>query len=313
MKNKLFGISTVIAAIALAGIGYGTADNAGTVEMVKINGGMFIMGSPEDEPGRWPVKDSETQHPVTVSGFYIGKYEITQKQFEDVMGYNASYFLFKLLKNIWGDNASYFIGNNLPVEGVTWFDAVAFCNKLSDKEGLEKVYTITDVKRDGNSIEKATVTADWTKNGYRLPTNAEWEYACRAGTTTPFNTGDNITTDQANYNGTELYYNNPKGIYRKKPTPVGSFAPNAWGLYDMHGNVGEWCWDGYEYYSTEAQTNPKGPDNGTDASMPYNNVNERVLRGGSWGGFVQFLRSASRSSAYPQFNRGGGIRVARNQ
>jgi formylglycine-generating enzyme required for sulfatase activity len=181
---------------------------------VKIQGGTFMMGSPANEPGR---DSDETQHQVTVSSFYMNRYEVTQAEYRAVMWTNPSRFK----------------GDNLPVEEVSWYDAVAYCNQRSEAEGLNPAYVIngTDVR--------------WNRavNGYRLPTEAEWEYACRAGTTTPFNTGDNITTDQANYEGNNPYNNNAKGVYRERPVNVGSFAANPWGLYDMHGNVWEWCWD----------------------------------------------------------------------
>jgi formylglycine-generating enzyme required for sulfatase activity len=143
---------------------------------------------------------------------------------------------------------------------------VEYCNKLSLKEGLTPAYTI-----NGEDVT-------WNRNadGYRLPTEAEWEYACRAGTTTPFNTGDDITTAQANYDGNET-------------SPVGSFAPNAWGLYDMHGNMWEWCWDWYGGYNTVPQTDPIGVSSGSN----------RVLRGGGWGGPAQDARSAGRANADP--------------
>ncbi|GAB4401903.1 MAG: hypothetical protein OHK0053_25200 [Microscillaceae bacterium] len=152
---------------------------------------------------------------------------------------------------VMGSNPSRFKDcDNCPVENVSWEDIQEFLQKLNAMTG---------------------------KN-YRLPTEAEWEYACRAGTTTPFYTGNNLTTDQANYDG------NSKGQYRAKTTPVGSFAPNAWGLYDMHGNVWEWCSDWYDEYSSTAQTNPEGPATGS----------YRVLRGGSWLYYASSCRSANR-------------------
>jgi len=144
----------------------------------------------------------------------------------------------------------------------------------------------------------------WNKNanGYRLPTEAEWEYACRAGTATQFSTGNNITTSQANYNGNYPYNNNAKGTYREKTITVGSFAPNAWGLYDMNGNVWEWCWDWYRGYGSVAQTDPVGASSGAS----------RVKRGGSWGDNARDVRSAYRSYGTPS-DRGGdlGFRLVR--
>jgi formylglycine-generating enzyme required for sulfatase activity len=218
------------------------------------------MGSPSNEAGRGG--DEGPQHQVTVSAFYMGKYQVTQKEYESVMGTNPSRFK----------------GANLPVEQVSWYDAVEFCNRLSQLEGLIPTYS-----GSGNNI-----TCNWNANGYRLPTEAEWEYACRAGTTTPFSTGNNITTDQANYDGRYPYNNNATGTYRGITTSVGSFAPNPWGLYDMQGNVREWCWDWYGGYSSGAQTNPRGPVSGTD----------RVMRGGSCVDYGRDLRSADRDIHY---------------
>ncbi|MDR3334851.1 MAG: formylglycine-generating enzyme family protein [Treponema sp.] len=242
---------------------------------VRIQGGTFMMGSPASEVGR---SEDETQHQVTISPFYLGKYEVTQREYEAVMG----------------NNPSRFKGATLPVEQVRWLDAVAYCNTRSLKEGLTPVYTI-----NGEEVS-------WNQNasGYRLPTEAEWECACRAGTTTPFNTGTNITTDQANYDGTKPYHNHKSGVYRKTTVPVGSFTPNSWGLYDMHGNVWEWCWDWSGKYSSGNQTDPVGASSGLG----------RVLRGGCWFDNGQNLRSASHSFGSP--SKGGwdysGFRLGRS-
>ena len=221
--------------------------------MVYIDGGSFTMGSPADEVGR---RNDETQLSVTISPFYMGKYEVTQNEYQEIMGRNPSRFK----------------GALLPVERVSWFDAVEYCNRLSAKEGLSPAYIIS------GSGAFRTVSWDRSANGYRLPTEAEWEYACRAGTATAYNTGANISYSQARFsnNGT---------------APVGSYAPNAWGLYDMHGNVQEWCWDWYGAYPYAAQTNPVGASWGS----------ERVNRGGRWGNSTQDLRSAQRFRDRPSY------------
>ena len=241
---------------------------------VLVNGGTFTMGSPIGEPGRF---GNELQWQVTVSSFYMGKYEVTQAEYQELMGTNPSYFK----------------GPDLPVERVSWFDAVAYCNKLSEKEGLEPAYT----------IDSQNVSWNRSANGYRLPAEAEWEYACRAGTTTAFFTGNNITANEANYDGSRPYNNNAKGTYRQKTAPVGSFAPNSLGLYDMHGNVGEWCWDWNAEYTRGEQTDPTGAASGT----------YRVFRGGAWNHSADFLRSARRSGYTPS-SRGDylGFRLVRN-
>ncbi|NTW34196.1 MAG: formylglycine-generating enzyme family protein [Bacteroidetes bacterium] len=151
------------------------------------------------------------------------------------------------------------------------------------------------------SWDDANAFSEWM--GCRLPTEAEWEYACRAGSDTPFNTGDNLTTSQANYDGNYPYNNNVKGKYLKKTLAVGSFAPNAFGLYDMHGNVWEWCSDFYSDYSLDLQTNPKGPSSGK----------YRVRRGGGWGDSSQACRSAFRDSGDPSGSGTGiGFRIVTN-
>jgi len=243
--------------------------------MVQINGGTFTMGSPANEAERG---SDEVQRQVTVSSFQMSKYPITQKEYQEIMGRNPSV-----------DK-----GENLPVGFVSWFNAIEYCNRRSQKEGLTPVYTIIGRRYNW------TVTWNRDANGYRLPTEAEWEYACRAGTTTPFNTGNNITTSQANYNGNNPYNDNAEGENREMVMPVGSFPANAWGLYDMHGNVWEWCWDWYGAYQAGAQTDPTGAVTG----------DRRVYRGGGWYGTGRCLRSAARSSVTPlYFFFAAGFRV----
>ncbi|MDR2536348.1 MAG: formylglycine-generating enzyme family protein [Treponema sp.] len=237
---------------------------------VRIEAGTFMMGSPASEVSR---DRDEVQHQVVVGSFYIGKYEVTQTEYEAVTGVNPSRFK----------------APNLPVEQVSWFDAVVYCNARSIKEGLTPAYT----------IHEEEIIWNHNANGYRLPTEAEWEYACRAGTGTVFNLGNTITSDQVNYDGNYPYNRSPRGVYRQKTTQVGTFAPNAWGLYDMHGNVYEWCWDQYKPYS----------EGGLNGSM----LADAVLRGGSWFSEARFLRSANRvRAAHDARSYYIGFRVARS-
>jgi formylglycine-generating enzyme required for sulfatase activity len=267
------------------------------------------MGSPGGETGR---NSDETLHLVTLTkGFYMGKYEVTQAQYKELMIINPSYFY-----GTGRPPASGEVQEKRPVETVSWYDALVFCNKLSMRDGLTPVYSIkwsenTDPASWGevptsSNTDWNAVSANWNANGYRLPTEAEWEYACRAGTETVYNTGDTIS------NSTGWYSSNSDS----KTHEVGKKPPNAWGLYDMHGNVWEWVWDWYgsSYYSASgAGTDPKGLLSGS----------LRVFRGGSWYSGAQFLRSAYRGSRYYvsnyfdyyPYNRRGdfGFRLARNQ
>jgi formylglycine-generating enzyme required for sulfatase activity/uncharacterized caspase-like protein len=219
--------------------------NGVTLEMVKIPGGRFLMGSPETEAQRY---DNESpQHYVDVPEFWMGKYVVTQQQWQAIMG----------------NEPSYFKGKNRPVERVSWNDATKFCQKLSKKTGRD----------------------------YRLPSEAEWEYACRAGTTTPFYFGETITGELANYKASETYADEPKGKYRERTTPVGQFPPNAFGLYDMHGNVLEWCQDVWHSDYDGAPVDGSAWVNGGDSSR-------RVARGGSWNINPRWCRSADRHNYY---------------
>lgn len=184
-----------------------------------------------------------------------------------------------------------------------WLDAIRYCNARSEKEGLTPAYTI-----DGQ-----TITWNRSADGYRLPTEAEWEYACRAGTTTPFNTENSISAEEANYYGHYPYeiednyfsqgnLTTKPGAYRQTTVAVDSFSPNAWGLYNMHGNVGEWVWDYYGAYDTEMPDNPTGAMTGT----------LRVYRGGGWNDFAKNMRSAYRATlAEDKGSFNIGIRLVR--
>jgi formylglycine-generating enzyme required for sulfatase activity len=288
MKSTL-NLIVLIALIAV--IGFMAACNRST-EMVWIPAGTFTMGSPANEPGRF---DNETQHQVTLTaGFYMGKYPVTQAQYEAVMGRNPSYFT----EPVSPETST----ANRPVEQVSWYDAIVFCNKLSMKEGLSPAYRINESTNPDNWGTVPTgYSAGWNaveivagSKGYRLPTDAQWEYACRAGTTTAYNTGDNIPTNQVNYRG---------NIEWNRTTEVGKYEPNAWGLYDMHGNVWEWCWDRYGDYSSGAQTDPTGAVSGDN----------RMIRGGCWDIDGQYLRSALRGGGIPDSRSYGiGFRLVRS-
>jgi formylglycine-generating enzyme len=189
---------------------------------------------------------------------------------------------------------------------VTWYDAIEFCNKLSEKENLIPYYRLTNVERsDDSSIKKAEVAIEGG-SGYRLPTEAEWEYACRAGTTTPFHFGTESNGKQANVDGHDPYGTSTKGPYLERTTTVGSYRgrANAFGLFDMHGNVSEWCWDGYDknYYDNSPESDPTGPAFAAG----------HVLRGGSWGHAAGATRSAIRLRKTPGYRLSDiGFRPAR--
>lgn len=252
---------------------------------IRITGSSFLMGSPEDEAWR---SDDETQHSVTVSDFYMSPYEVTQKEYEDAMG----------------NNPSSFSGDDLPVESVSWLDAVSYCNVRSQQEGLTSVYII-----DGQNV-----SWDRSADGYRLPTEAEWEYACRAGTTTPFYMENSPSAEEANYYGhypygiEDNYFSQSNlevkpGEYRETTVAVESFSANPYGLYNTHGNVAEWTWDIYGAYPDGEQIDPIGAVSGT----------RRVYRGGGWNDFAKNMRSAYRAMMDQDKGRFNiGIRLVRN-
>ena len=238
--------------------------------LVQVCPGEFLMGSPDDEPGR---AFGETRHRVELSRpFLIRATEVTQAEWEAVMGGNPSRFPE--------------CGPSCPVETVSWHEAVAFCNALSRSEGVEECYAV-----DGSDVF-------WPRGldceGWRLPTEAEWEYAARAGTQTAYHSG----SEEAALGRAGWYADNPGGTTH----PVGGKEPNAWGLFDVHGNVWEWVWDRYGSYEGDA-TDPIGPRSGDD----------RVIRGGSWDSYARYCRAAFRFRLDPGYRLSYlGFRPARS-
>jgi formylglycine-generating enzyme required for sulfatase activity len=221
------------------------------IEMVAIPGGRFWMGSPDGEELR--EKHESPQHEVSVPDFFLGKFTVTQAQWRAVAQ------LPQINQSLNADPSN-FKGDNRPVERVSWDEAQEFCARLSQATG----------------------------KAYRLPSEAQWEHACRAGSTTPFAFGATLNSDIVNYDGNYTYGNGKKGVYRSQTADVGSFPPNAWGLYDMHGNVWEWCEDRWHENYNGA------PTDGT--AWIDNSTENKLLRGGSWGNFPGGCRSAYRSN-----------------
>jgi len=219
------------------------------VEMLRITGGKFMMGSKDEADA--------LSHEVAVSAFSMDKYLVTQEQYQQIMG----------------NNPARWKGEKNPIEQVRWSDAVRFCNKRSELEGLQPCYDLT------------TWQCNFEANGYRLPTEAEWEYACRAGTTTAYFFGD----DPAKL-GEYAWFDKNSGL---RPRPVGQKKPNPWGLFDMNGNVWQWCNDFYkvDYYKESPKENPRGPKEGES----------KVVRGGAWKSSSETCSSAYRYNENPGY------------
>lgn len=254
-------------------------DTAPSIAMITIPAGTFAMGTWYHDGDERPVRN------VTISrSFLISKYEVTQH----------------LWKKVMGDNPSYFLGDSLPVENINWFHAITFCNKLSQKVGLTPVYTI---------VNDTTILWNNQADGYRLPTEAEWEYACRAGTTTEFYTGpfSNSLIDSA-LDKAGWYCGNAQN----KTHPVGKKIPNNFGLYDMHGNVWEWVWDWFAYYTPNDTTDWVVSQRQPIYQEPYY---KKMQRGGSYDceGPHHYGRSPHRHLTFPEIKAPSfGLRVARN-
>ncbi|MBF2015797.1 MAG: formylglycine-generating enzyme family protein [Rivularia sp. T60_A2020_040] len=244
--------------------------NGVVLDMVYVPGGEFWMGSPESEGKRY--SNERPQHLVTIKPFFISKYPITQIQWREIASLPQVRQKLKLRPSRKG-------GQNHPVTQISWFDAVEFCDRVSQKTGYN----------------------------YRLPSEAEWEYACRAGTTTPFHFGETINFQIANYDSRYPYRSEPKGIYLEKTTEVGSFQlANSFGLFDMHGLVWEWCLDNWHQNYDKAPTN-------VDVWLDNDDNKTRVMRGGSWRNEAVLCRSSSRQFNYASETLNNiGFRVARS-
>ncbi len=270
------------------------------MQMILIPAGDFMMGAPEDEKGH---RENEIpQHPVRITKpFWLGVYEVTQTEYEQIMGYHLSE---SGRSGVARNGKSGVDTRRFPVDLVSWYQAAEFCNRLSKEEELPGYYRLSPSKR-GKLWKDVSVVGG---PGYRLPTEAEWEFACRAGTTTPFSFGGSVKENQAN-----VHTQNSGPSYRFNAAAVGSFQANAFGLHDMHGNVAEWCGDLYDprYYEDCAIDDPSGPSFDDPANTSLNgNV---VARGGSSGSSLETSRSAYRGDEFPWHDSGGiGFRVARS-
>ena len=265
----------ILALVLIAKISVSEAVETGGLEsgldaqattLVYVEGGSFMMGS--DDLESW--EDEQPIHEVSVSSFYICKYQVTQKEWQEVMG----------------DNPSVFEGDMLPVDTIDWYDAIEYCNKRSIKEGFNPCYS-----GSGDNI-----SCDWTANGYRLPTEAEWEYAARGGKKSRGYkySGSNDINEVAWYGDNSRY----------KTHPVGQKQANELDIYDLSGNVWEWCWDrnSSDYYSDSPSSKPRGPRKGKN----------RVLRGGSWNYDDYYCRVALRFNGSPDYRFSScGLRILR--
>lgn len=266
MRSLLILLAFLVAPLIFNACSDDDGDGPADATMVLVPAGNYQMGDDNAnyEPNERPART------VAINAFFISKTEVTQALYQSVIGANPSHNK----------------GDRRPVENVTWFEALEFCNALSRRDGYTEVYS--DIT--GN------LQADFSADGYRLPTEAEWEFACRGGTTTPYYTG----SSKADLEKAGWYSGNANGTTHD----VSDLEANTHGIHDMHGNVFEWCWDWFSaaYYQQGENNNPRGPSGGE----------ERVCRGGSYFVFEYGCRSSFRSMLTPQYkSRDIGIRLAR--
>jgi formylglycine-generating enzyme required for sulfatase activity len=264
--------------------------------MVFVQGGTFQLGNPDSSVG---YSNERPVSNVTISGFYIGKYEVTQAQWQTIMGRTQQQ---QQALDPTLDTYNFGRGNNYPIYFVNWYETLVFCNKLSVMEGLTPAYRISNsTNPDDWGTVPTSSNATWDaaeivegSTGYRLPTEAQWEYAAKGG-----NTGETFTYAGSNTVGDVAWYSDNSGSASHE---VGTKAPNGLGIYDMSGNVDEWCWDWYGNYTSDDKTDPMGASSGS----------ERVWRGGNWNWSSMYVRSASRGSDHPDYRSiNCGFRLAR--
>jgi formylglycine-generating enzyme required for sulfatase activity len=300
LHSEVLEVSTRARLIARTILTAGQKSKSSGLELVLIDPGEFEMGSPRTERGR---KADETPHRVRLDlPYLLGKYEVTQEEYKTVMGANPSWF-----SDTGGgkDKVARLTTARFPVEQVSWFDAAEFCNRLSKADGHPAYYELTDVKKDGDSITATTVKV-LGGAGYRLPTEAEWEFACRAGAATAFHFGPTPRGPEGNF---KMMVSVGYGGSEERPSlgrtgKAGGYKANGWDLFEMHGNAAEWCHDWYDkdYYLAAPAVDPTGPDKG----------DHRAVRGGSWMVTDANCRSAARFYLAPgERKEYVGFRVAR--
>lgn len=282
--NKTDGSSISIPINEIEKISFRSSDT----NFVFVQGGTFLMGA-RNHDSQWAYTDEYPQHSVQLNSFYMCKYEVTQGEYQTVVGYNPA--------------QNYGVGDNLPVYYVRWTDTIEFCNRLSIMKGLTPCYSVNNDTNPDNwgSFQHNDVQCDWNANGFRLPTEAEWEYAARSG-----EIDDDFLYSGSNNIDEIAWY----GDFYGEAHPVGSKMPNSLGIYDMSGNVYERLWDRYgygdyyQYCSNQGTvTNPTGPQTGE----------ERVKRGGSWYYYDHYCRVADRGNSIPYGSYiDQGFRIVRN-